>query len=152
GGEIKPERLASNFTKPEQQLVEIAKAIGALANGLIMDETTACFTESEGQRLFTVIARLCRPGVCVGYILHRLEEISSIADRITVLRDGETVGTLQKVDADRQRLISMMVGREVTAVAPKGPVSAVSNENPILEVFNLRNTALGLNDISFSVR
>src|SRR5262249_12361891 len=77
------------------------------------------------------------------------EEISSIADRITVLRDGETVGTLQKVDADRQRLISMMVGRELTAVFAKGQVSG---ENPVLEVLNLRNTALGLHDMSFSVR
>jgi rhamnose transport system ATP-binding protein len=149
GGVIRPERLASSLTMPEQQLIEIAKAIGAQANVLIMDEPTASLTEREVQRLFTVIATLRHRGIGIIYISHRLEEISSIADRITVLRDGETVGTLQKCDADRQQLISMMVGRELTAVFPRGHVSDV---DPILEVLNLRNTAVGLHDISFSVR
>src|SRR5215467_8431399 len=149
GGEIKPERIASSLTMPEQQLIEIAKAIGAQANVLIMDEPTSSLTEREVQRLFTVIASLRRRGVGVVYISHRLEEISSIADRITVLRDGETVGTFQKADADRQQLISMMVGRELNAVFPK---RQVSGGDAILEVDKLRNTAVGLHDISFSVR
>src|SRR5262249_7586501 len=90
GGVIKAERLASSLTMPEQQLIEIAKAIGAQASVLIMDEPTASLTDREVQRLFTIIASLRHRGVGIIYISHRLEEISSIADRITVLRDGET--------------------------------------------------------------
>jgi ABC-type sugar transport system ATPase subunit len=149
GGAIKPDRLASSLSMPEQQLIEIAKAIGAHANVLIMDEPTASLTEREVERLFTVIASLRHRGVGVIYISHRLEEISSIADRITVLRDGQTVATLEKRDADRQQLISLMVGRELTTVFPK---HRVTDGEPILEVLNLRNTAVGLHEISLSVR
>jgi rhamnose transport system ATP-binding protein len=149
GGVIKPERLASSLSMPEQQLVEIAKAIGAQANVLIMDEPTASLTEREVERLFAVIASLRERGVGVIYISHRLEEISSIADRITVLRDGQTVATLQKRDADRRQLISLMVGRELTTVFQKPPVAG---GEPILEVLNLRNTEVGLHEISLSVR
>jgi ABC-type sugar transport system ATPase subunit len=158
GGVIKPERPASSLSMPEQQLVEIAKAIGANAKVLIMDEPTASLTEREVERLFTVIASLRHRGVGIIYISHRLEEISSIADRITVLRDGQTVATLQKRDTDRQQLISMMVGRELTTVFPKHPAAIVGavydrpGEDPILEVLNLRNTAVGLHEISLSVR
>src|SRR5262252_4211881 len=123
GGVIKPERLASSLSMPEQQLIEIAKAIGAHANVLIMDEPTSSLTEREVERLFTVIASLRHRGVGIIYISHRLEEISSIADRITVLRDGQTVATLEKRDADRRQLIGMMVGREVSTVFQKHQVA-----------------------------
>ena len=76
---------------PEQQLVEIAKAIGAEARIVIMDEPTASLTEREVESLFRVIARLRSEGVGVIYISHRLEEIAAVADRVTVLRDGESI-------------------------------------------------------------
>ena len=111
GGEIDPIRLVSSLSMPEQQMVEIAKAIGADAKVLIMDEPTASLTHRETETLFGVIASLRREGVGIIYISHRLEEISSIADRITVLRDGETVATLQRGEASRQQLIALIAGR-----------------------------------------
>ena len=107
---------------PEQQIVEIAKAIGADARIVIMDEPTASLTEREVERLFGVIALLKAHGVGIIYISHRLEEVFAVADRVTVLRDGETVGTCARGDVDRAALIRMMVGRELSAVFPKRAV------------------------------
>src|SRR5262249_4843985 len=101
GASIDPERLVSTLSMPEQQLVEIAKAIGAEAKVLIMDEPTASLTDREVENLFAVIGVLRDRGVGIIYISHRLEEISSIADRITVLRDGEAIGTKRKEEVDR---------------------------------------------------
>ena len=95
GAAIDPARLVETLSMPEQQMVEIAKAIGADAKVVIMDEPTASLTEREVERLFRVIALLETHGVGIIYISHRLEEVFAIADRITVLRDGETVGTLR---------------------------------------------------------
>src|SRR5262249_4411682 len=89
GSKIDPDTLASSLSMPEQQLVEIAKAIGAQAKILIMDEPTASLTESEVERLFGLIAAFREQGCGIVYISHRLEEIFAIADRITILRDGE---------------------------------------------------------------
>jgi len=111
GGGTDPRRLVSTLSMPEQQMVEIAKAIGANARVLIMDEPTASLTHRETETLFGVIASLRREGVGIIYISHRLEEISSIADRITVLRDGETVATFQRGEASRQQLIALIAGR-----------------------------------------
>ena len=116
---------------PEQQLVEIAKAIGADARIVIMDEPTASLTEREVASLFAVIARLRAEGVGVIYISHRLEEIAAVADRVTVLRDGETIATkrAQEVDGevDREELIRLMVGRELGSVFPKREIAARRN-------------------------
>src|SRR5712691_7526856 len=149
GASIEPERLVSTLSMPEQQLVEIAKAIGADAKILIMDEPTASLTEREVESLFSVIRLLRSRGVGIIYISHRLDELSSIADRITVLRDGETIATKPRDEVDRLQLISMIVGREITAVFPKRKVSL---GKVVLELRNLGNRARGLHDISFSVR
>ena len=106
GADIDADRLVETLSMPEQQLVEIAKAIGSNARVLIMDEPTASLSEREVQRLFEVVARLKSERVGIIYISHRLEEILAIADRVTVLRDGSTVGThardgLHGVDADQ---------------------------------------------------
>ena len=119
GASIDPDRLVAMLSMPEQQIVEIAKAIGAQARILIMDEPTASLTSLEVERLFRVIALLRDQGAGIIYISHRLDEIFAIADRITVLRDGEAVGTFRKEDVDRERLIHLMVGRELSAVYPK---------------------------------
>src|SRR5262245_47326628 len=152
GGTIKPQRLVSTLSMPEQQLVEIAKAIGAKAKILIMDEPTASLTEREVERLFTVIRALRAQGVGIIYISHRLEEISFVADRITVLRDGEAVGTVQAREADRHQLINMMAGREMAAVFSRGERSPVFHGNPLLDVHNLKCSPAGLREISLSVR
>jgi rhamnose transport system ATP-binding protein len=104
---------------PEQQMVEIAKAIGASATIFIMDEPTASLTDREVDKLFEVIRTLRSDGAGIIYISHRLEEISAIADRVTVLRDGETVATRSMQGIDRAELIRMMVGRPLSAVFPK---------------------------------
>ncbi len=119
GRSIDPERLVATLSMPEQQLVEIAKAIGADARIVIMDEPTASLTEREVDSLFRVIARLRSEGVGVIYISHRLEEIAAVADRVTVLRDGESIATKRLDEVDRAELIHMMVGRELGSIFPK---------------------------------
>src|SRR5476651_1813489 len=95
GAEISPEAEVRSLSMPEQQLVEIACALGAGARIVIMDEPTASLTQKETHLLFAVVRELRKSGVGVIYISHRLEEIFQLADRVTVLRDGESVGTRQ---------------------------------------------------------
>ena len=149
GASIDPARSVDTLSMPEQQIVEIAKAIGADARIVIMDEPTASLTEREVERLFRVIAVLKTHGVGIIYISHRLEEVFAIADRITVLRDGETVESCTRDQVDRAALIRMMVGRELSAVFPKRtiPLGEVA-----LEVRHLSHRATGVADVSFSVR
>jgi len=149
GAAIDPDRLGDSLSMPEQQIVEIAKAIGADAKVVIMDEPTAALTDREVDSLFAVIARLREGGAGVVYISHRLEEVFTLADRITVLRDGETIATEPASAFTRQSLIAMMIGRELSAVFPKRPVPL---GEVALEVRHMRNRAAGLRDISFSVR
>ena len=149
GVALDPDRLVGNLTMPEQQVVEIAKAIGAEARVVIMDEPTASLSEREVTRLFAVIARLREQGVGIIYISHRLEEIASIADRITVLRDGHTVGTRDRHDVTRTDLIRMMVGRELDAVFPKREIPL---GDTALSVNNLSNARAGVRSVSLSVR
>src|SRR5215510_12827112 len=148
GGAIDPERTASTLSMPEQQLVEIAKAIGANAKVLIMDEPTASLTQRETEMLFDVIAALRREGVGIIYISHRLEEIASIADRITVLRDGETIATFARGEASSQQLIALIAGRE-TVESFRQRVSTAGD--PVLELRRVRSQS-GLRDISLSVK
>jgi len=149
GASIDPDRSAGTLSMPDQQIVEIAKAIGAGARILIMDEPTASLTDREVESLFQVIASLRAQGSGIIYISHRLNEIFSIADRITVLRDGETVGTRGAKDIDPAGLIEMMVGRPVAPVFPKRevPLGEVA-----LELRHVSCRAAGVRDISFSVR
>jgi ABC-type sugar transport system ATPase subunit len=149
GGSIHTERLVSTLSMPEQQIVEIAKAIGADAKILIMDEPTASLTDREVDSLFKIIALLRGQGAGIIYISHRLEEISAIADRVTVLRDGETIATRRIEEVDKAALIGMMVGREIAAVFPK---RAVSLRGESTELRRVSNRAAGLRNISLSVR
>jgi rhamnose transport system ATP-binding protein len=149
GASIDPERLVATLSMPEQQLVEIAKAIGADARIVVMDEPTASLTEREVASLFQVIARLRSDGVGVIYISHRLEEIAAVADRVTVLRDGETIATRRMDDVDRAELIRMMVGRELGSVFPKREISA---GDTVLELRHVSSRAAGVHHVSLSVR
>jgi rhamnose transport system ATP-binding protein len=146
---IDPERLVSTLSMPEQQIVEIAKAIGANARILIMDEPTASLTEREVESLFRVIGELKAQGVGIIYISHRLEEISRIADRITVLRDGEAIATRDARAVDRVELIRLMVGRAVNAVFPK---RTVPQGDVTLELRALSCKAAGVKNVSLDVR
>ena len=119
GARIDPETEVRHLTMPEQQLVEIARALGADARIVIMDEPTASLSDTEVDNLFRVIRDLRTHGVGILYISHRLEELPAIADRVTALRDGLVVGTQPMAEVNRSALIRMMVGRELSAVFPK---------------------------------
>ena len=149
GASIDPGRLAATLSMPEQQIVEIAKAIGAEARIVIMDEPTASLTDREVDSLFRVIARLREGGAGVVYISHRLEEISAIADRVTVLRDGEVIGTRAVPETGRAELIRMMVGRELSAVFPQR--EAAPGE-VALELRDVSCAAAGVRGVSFALR
>ena len=149
GSSLDPERLVDSLSMPEQQLVEIAKAIGGDARIVLMDEPTASLTDREVESLYAVIGLLRERGAGVIYISHRLEEVFAVADRITVLRDGRTVGTYDAREIDRPGLIQLMVGREISAVFPKRPVVP---GDAALEIRDLSNTAAGLRGISLTVR
>jgi rhamnose transport system ATP-binding protein len=149
GGSIHPERLACTLSMPEQQIVEIAKAIGADAKILIMDEPTASLTDREVDSLFKIIMMLRSQGAGIIYISHRLEEISVIADRVTVLRDGESIATRRAAEVDRASLIGMMVGREIATVFPKREIPLGGT---VIEMRDVSNPASGLHDISLVAR
>jgi rhamnose transport system ATP-binding protein len=148
GARIDPSRLVSTLSMSEQQIVEIAKAIGSSARILILDEPTASLTEREAERLFRVVGDLRASGAGIVYISHRLDEILEIGDRVTVLRDGRNIATCAMAEVDRPKLIQFMVGREVSAVFPK---RSVPIGETILEARNLGCAATGLRGISFSV-
>ncbi len=123
GAKIDVDMEAGVLTMPQQQLVEIARALGAEARILIFDEPTASLSEEDTQNLFKVIRELREQSVGMIYISHRLEELPVIADRVTVLRDGRTIDTRPMSEVNRQQLIHLMVGRELSAVFPKKEVA-----------------------------
>jgi rhamnose transport system ATP-binding protein len=149
GATIDPDRPVGTLTMPEQQIVEIAKALSTHARILIMDEPTASLTGREVERLVTIVTRLRAEGAGIVYISHRLDEVLALADRISVLRDGEMVATRDKTSVDRRELIRLMVGRDLTAMYPRrsGQPGGVA-----LEVRGLSSRASGLHDISLFVR
>jgi rhamnose transport system ATP-binding protein len=149
GARIDPDREAGGLSMPEQQLVEIARALGAQARILILDEPTASLSEEDTQALFGVIRRLRQQGVGMIYISHRLEELATIADRVTVLRDGRTIDTRPMSEVSRQDLIALMVGRELSAVFPKREVPV---GEPVLELRGLGSRAAGVRDVSLQLR
>jgi len=119
GARINPETTAAELSMPQQQLVEIARALGSNARVLILDEPTASLSEEDTRNLFRVIRELRVSGVGMIYISHRLEELPAIADRVTVLRDGQTIETHEMSDVSSKQLIQLMVGRELSGVFPK---------------------------------
>ena len=102
----------------EQQIVEIAKALSYDLRVLVMDEPTAALKDAEIAALFSVIRSLRNDGVCVLYISHRISEILSLADSVSVLKDGQLVGTRDVSEVDRDTLVRMMIGRELASYYP----------------------------------
>ena len=131
-----------------RQRVEIAKALSLDARILIMDEPTAALTESDVEQLFSIVRLLRERGVSIIYISHRLNEVFELADRVTVLRDGEYIGTQDVKHTSEAELISMMVGRTIDNLFPK---QAAEIGEVVLEVRNLNRPPL-TQDISFTVR
>ena len=149
GADIDVDRDARSLSLPEQQLVEMARALSVRARLLILDEPTASLTPREVDRLFELLKELRAEGVAVIYISHRLEELPRLADRVSVLRDGRTVGTEPMASVDAAALIKLMVGRDVASVFPKRQVAIGV---PVLEVEGLSSREAGVSDISLTVR
>jgi rhamnose transport system ATP-binding protein len=149
GANVRPGAVVDDLTMPEQQLVEIAKAIGANARLVIMDEPTASLSERETERLFAVVRALRQAEVGVIYISHRLEELHQIADRVTVLRDGAVVFSSDLKDVNRAELIRHMVGRELSAVFPK-QVAPIGE--PVIELRGVGCRLAGVHNIDLCVR
>jgi rhamnose transport system ATP-binding protein len=149
GAKIDPDRDAGDLTMPQQQLVEIARALGSEAGILILDEPTASLSEEDTQNLFRVMRELRSQGVGMIYISHRLEELPLIADRVTVMRDGRTIDTCLMSEVDRRQLIQMMVGRELSTIFPK---RAVGLGEVVLESRHLGCSLTGIKDVNLSLR
>lgn len=146
--EIDPAVEVRELSMPCQQLVEIACAVGAGARIVVMDEPTASLTLNEQYLLFAIVRDLRNSGVGVVYISHRLEEIFELADRVTVLRDGESVGTCRVEEVSESGLIQMVVGREVSNIYPP------SESKPGKVVLALRNVgckASGVHGVSLEI-
>jgi ribose transport system ATP-binding protein len=134
GINLDPEARVAGLRVGEQQLVEIAKALSLEARILIMDEPTSALTPAECARLFRIVRQLATDGVGVVYISHRLDEVTALADRVTVLRDGRNVVTAPIGEMDRGRMISAMVGRQTAAIAVASPRGG---GGPVLEARGL---------------
>ena len=113
GLDVDPSTPLSTLSIAQQQMVEIAKALSTRARIIVMDEPTSSLTNEEATALFSVIGELRQRGVAIIYISHRLGEISALADRVCVLRDGENAGQLLRDEIDRERMVALMVGRDV---------------------------------------
>jgi ribose transport system ATP-binding protein len=144
---LNPRTLVKELRVAEQQMVEVAKALSLDARILIMDEPTAALTEHEIAELFATIRRLKDKGVSIVYISHRMEELFEIGDRVTVLRDGRSVGTYDVREISKSELIRLMVNRELTELFPK---EHATRGPEVLRVESL-STKSGLKDISFSL-
>ncbi len=149
GFPLDPGKPVAYLSRPEQQMVEIAKAFRSELSILILDEPTASLTERETERLFALIAQAKSAGVGIIYITHRIAEIRRVGDRVTVLRDGRFVGTLPVAEAHDDRLVEMMTGRVIDQIFPK------IRFNPgeiVLETEGLTTVGRSVNGVSLVVR
>jgi ribose transport system ATP-binding protein len=150
GLRLDPTAKCGDLKVAQQQMVEIAKALSLDASVLIMDEPTAALTEAEIAELFRIIRVLREQGRGIVHISHRLEELRQIADRVTVMRDGQHVATVNTVDVNIDDIISMMVGRTIYEEAPHVPADA--DEQPyVLQVEGL-SRGRAVQDVSFGLR
>lgn len=152
---VDPSKKLKDLRIGEQQLVEIAKAISLNSKIIVMDEPTSAISEKEAEKLFTIIRRLRSEGKGIIYITHRMEEIFKIADRLTVMRDGQYIGTVMASETSKDEIIKMMVGRDMSEQYPKDPTE---KGEVALEVKNLTYTPpmgsfrRSLKNISLKVR
>jgi hypothetical protein len=148
--DINPQEKVGHLTVGKQQMVEIAKALSMDAKVIVFDEPTAALTESEINELFVIIDDLRQKGVGITYISHRMDEIARITDRVTVMRDGEYVGTVNTKDTTKDEIIAMMVGRTIYE-DPKAESAVAADAPVVLEVEHL-NAGSSVKDVSFVLR
>ncbi len=150
GVRIDPSRVLGTLTVGKQQMVEIAKAVSRDCKILILDEPTAALTQTEVEELFKIMNDLKQKGIGMIYISHRMDEIDRISDRITVMRDGEYVGTLNTKETTKDEIVKMMVGRVVYG-DKKEKSSVPADSEVVLEVRNL-NRGKEIRNVSFKLR
>ena len=147
---LDPETLVSELTVAKQQMVEIAKALSFHGTKvLILDEPTAALNNAEIDDLFKIIRQLKEHGVGMVYISHKMDELKRISDRVTVMRDGQYIGTVPTAETSMDTIIGMMVGRQL--FDGDGPTPAPQNAEVVLEVKNL-NRGRVIKNVSFQVR
>ncbi len=145
--DVDPNAVVRDLTISQRQLIEIARALAVNAKLIIMDEPNSSLSESESEVLFEVIESLQERGIAIIYVSHKIEEVLRISDRISVLRDGQYIGTIAREEADEQKVINMMVGRQLDRTAH----TVYENVGEkLLEVHNL--TGRGFQNVSFDVR
>lgn len=137
GASFHPQELMKNLSVGQAQLVEIAKALGRKSEILIMDEPTSALTPKEVRQLFKLIGQLRSQGRGIIYISHKLDEVDEICDRIAVLRDGQSIGEYEKHSLTRDKIIQLMVGRDLTALFPESPERDLENATEVLRVTDL---------------
>ncbi len=147
GIDIGPRRIMRTLSTAQVQLVEIAKAVSYHSRVLIMDEPTSALSSQEIEKLYDLIFKLKAEGVAIVFISHKLDEIFRVADKITVLRDGILVDTVTAKDVDKDKLIAMMIGRDINNIYYKVPQTL---GEPVLEVRNLSKKGL-FENVSFTL-
>lgn len=147
GVNVNPNRAVGTYTPAYMQIVEIAKAVSRNVKILIMDEPTAPLTVNEVSLLMDIVRKLKAKGVTIIYISHRLEELFEIGDRVSIMRDGQYIKTLNIKDTCRKELVDLMVGRELTESYPSRKVNLGEE---VLRVEHL--TGNGVEDINFSLK
>ena len=155
GMDINPHTKIKDLGVGQQQLVEVAKALSKNAKILVLDEPSAALTDSEVKKLMEILRELKKKGVTCIYISHKLGEVFEIADRITILRDGKSIGTYDIKEITEERVISLMVGRELTERFPREEHTA---GDVVMEVKNLSvydpegSGSLVIDNVSFQIR
>jgi ribose transport system ATP-binding protein len=149
GFPLRPRQRVQDLSRAEQQMVEIAKAFRTELSVLILDEPTASLTDREAERLFAMIEQAKSRGVGIVYVTHRMNEIYRLGDRVTVLRDGKRVATLDVADADDERLLQLMTGRVISQVFPKIDYRP---GRTLLEISQLTTVDRAARDLSLVVR
>ncbi|MET3522657.1 sugar ABC transporter ATP-binding protein [Mesorhizobium abyssinicae] len=150
-GNIDPAAMVRNLSISQQQLVEIAKALTLDCRILIFDEPTAALTEREAQKLFEIIHQLAGEGIGIIYISHRMAEIFDNCDRVTVLRDGRYITTLDIAETTPEQVVASMVGRVIDSLYPEKLRDDEKSEDILLEIAGLCE-ATAFRDISFQLR
>mgnify|MGYP001244309309 CR=1 FL=1 len=149
GFDISPNRIVGTLSRAEQQMVEIAKAFRSQPKVLILDEPTASLTNQDAQKLFSLIDNLKSQGTGIIYITHRMSEVYKLGDRITVLRDGKFIRTIDIADANEAILIKLMTGRDIKKIFP---TISYNPSETILEIDGLTTSSGSVTDASFFCR
>lgn len=147
--DIKPDKLVSDLSMSHHQIIEIARALSLNCKILILDEPTSALSESESKALFKILHELKARGISIIYISHRMGEVFSECDRVTVLRDGNYLGTYNIKDVDRRQIVNKMVGREIDDTYPYKSTEPDSLKEILFEVEDL--TGDKFKDISFKL-